>query len=67
MLSTICHEHNDSKRCQNGKQNVTITFLSYHYLALDGKGLLQAHNDKCCSLVKLLCIYIFYFILLNHG
>ena len=42
-------------------------FLSYHYLALFGKGLLQAHNDKCCSLGKLLCIYFCYFMLLNHG
>ena len=32
-----------------------------------GKGLLQVHHDKCCSLVKLLCIYFCYFNLLNHG
>ena len=31
--------------------------LSYCYLAPLRKGLLQAHHDKCCSLVKLLCIY----------
>ena len=34
-------------------------FLSYYYLALVQKGLLQAQNDKYCNLVKLLCIYIF--------
>ena len=42
-------------------------FLSYYYLAFVRNGLLQAHNDKCCSLVKLLWIYFCYFILLNHG
>ena len=63
---TFCHEHNDSKRCQNGAQNAATIFLSYYYLALDGKRLLQALNDKCCSLVKLLCIYFCYFIEFNH-
>ena len=62
-----CHEHNDSKRCQNDAQNAAIMFLSYCYLTLVGEGLLQAHNDKGCSLVRLLCIYFCYFILLNHG
>ena len=42
-------------------------FLGCYCLPLVGKGLLQAHNDKCCSLVKLLCIYFCYIILLNHG
>ena len=32
-------------------------FLSRYYLPLVGKRLLQAHNDKSWSLVKLLCIY----------
>ena len=50
----------------NGAQNVAIMFVSYYYLTLVGKGLLQAHSDKRCSLVKLLYIYICYFILLNH-
>ena len=61
------HEHNDSKRWENGAKNATIMFLSYYYLALVRKGLLQAHNDKCCSLVKWLCIYFCGFLLLNHG
>ena len=34
-------------------------FLSYYYLAVVQKGLLQAQNDKYWNLVKLLCIYIF--------
>ena len=42
-------------------------FLSYYYLALVRKELLQEHSDKCCSLVKLLCIYFCYFILRDHG
>ena len=62
-----CHEQSDSKSCQNDAQNAAIMFLSYCYLALVGKGLLQAHNGKSCGLVKLLCIYFCYFILLNHG
>ena len=51
---------------KTAQKNATI-FLSYYYLVLVGKGLLQAHNDKCCSLVKLLCIDFCYFILLNHS
>ena len=44
------------------KKNATIMFLSYYYyLALVRKGLLQAHNDKWCSLLKLLCIYLLLF------
>ena len=62
-----CHEHNDSKRCQNDAQNAAIMFLSCYYLTLVGEGLLKAHNDKCSSLVRLLCICFCYFILLNHG
>ena len=62
-----CHEHNDSKRCQNGAQNAPIIFLSYYYLAIVSKGLLQAHNGKFYSLAKLLCVCFCYFILLNHG
>ena len=45
----------------------TIIFLSYYYLPLVLKALLEVHNDKFCSLVKLLWIYFCYFILLNHG
>ena len=37
-------------------KNDAIMFLTYYYLLLVGKGLLQAHNDKCYSLVELLCI-----------
>ena len=51
-----CHQHSDSKWCQNGAQNAGIMFLSYYYLAPVGKVLLQAQNGKCCSLVKLVCI-----------
>ena len=43
------------------------TKLSNYYLGFVRNGLLQAHNDKCCSLVKLLCIYFCYFILFTHG
>ena len=32
----------------------TIIFLSYYYLPLVLKALLEVHNDKFCSLVKLL-------------
>ena len=64
---TLCHEYNDSKRFQNGAQISAIMFLSCYYLAVVRKGLLQARNDKCCSLVKLLCIYFYYFFLLNDG
>ena len=53
------HEHSDIRRCQNGGGNAAMLFLSYYYLALVGKELLEPHNDECCSLVKLLCIYIF--------
>ena len=49
------------------KKNATIIILSYYYVALVRKGLLQAHNDTYCSLVKLLCIYLCYFLVLNHG
>ena len=63
----LSHEHSDIRRCQNGRKNAAMLFLSYYYLALVGKELLQAHNDKCCSLLKLLCIYFCYFILLYHG
>ena len=34
--------------------------LSYYYLALVRKKLLQAHHGRCCSLVKLLCVYFCY-------
>ena len=61
----LCHEHHDSKQCQNGAKIAAILFLSYYYLV--AKELLQAHNEKCCSLVKLLCIYFCYCIVLNHG
>ena len=40
--------------------------LSYYYLAPVRKVLLQAHRDRCCSLVKLLCKYFCHFDLLNH-
>ena len=40
-------------------------FLSYYYLALVRKGLLQAQNDKHCSLVKLLCTYFCYLLYLT--
>ena len=66
-VTVYCHEHNANKRCQNGAKNATIKFLSYYCQALVRKGLLQAHHDKYCSLVKLLCIYFCYFIRLNHG
>ena len=49
------------------QKNATLLFLSYYCLPLIGKGLLQAQNEKCCKLVKLLCKYFCYFILLNHG
>ena len=38
-----------------------LLVLSYYYLAPVRKVLLQAHRDRCCSLVKLLCIYFCYF------
>ena len=56
---------NEPHYVQNGSKNATM-FLSDYYLALVGKGLLQGHNGKCCSLVKL-CIHFHYFIPLNHG
>ena len=52
---------------KNGAKNVTIMVLTYYYLLPVGKGLLQAHHDRRCSLVKLLCIYFYYLSLLNHG
>ena len=48
-------------------QNAAIIVLSYYYLSNVRKGLLQAHHDRCCSLVKLLSIYFRYFNLFNHG
>ena len=48
------------------QKNATIMFLSCYYQVLVEKELLQAHTDKCCSLVKSLCIHFCYFILLNH-
>ena len=48
------------------QKNATIMFLSCYNQVLVEKKLLQAHTDKCCSLVKLLCIHFCYFILLNH-
>ena len=59
--SVINVANNDSKRCQTDAKNATIMFLKYSYLALVGKGLLQAHNDKCCSLVKSLCIFLLFY------
>ena len=38
--------------------------LSYYYLAHE-KGLLQAHHDRFCSLVKLFCTYFCYLNLLT--
>ena len=64
-VTVHCHEHNDSKRCQNGAQNASTMFLSHHYLAVVGKGLLQARSDKRYSLVKLLCICLCYFFYLT--
>ena len=67
----LCHamlyyEH-DGKWHQNDTLNAAIMALSYYYLASVRKGLLQAHHDKCCSLVKLLCTYFCYLNLLNHS
>ena len=64
---TVGHEHNDNRWCQKGEQNAAIMFLSYFYLSFVERGLLQGHNDKCCSLVRLLCTHFCYFILLKHG
>ena len=55
------------KQRQNDAKIVAIMVLSYSYLAPLRKMLLQAHYDRCCSLVKLLCIYFCYFDLLNNG
>ena len=52
---------------KNGAKYVTIMVLSYYYLVPVRKGLLQAHHDGRCSLVKLLCICFYYLSLLNHG
>ena len=60
-------EDNDRKRFQNDAKIAAIMVLSYYYLAPVRKVLLQAHRDRCCSLVKLLCIYFCYFDLVNHG
>ena len=64
---TLSHEHNDRKRHQNDEKTAAIMVLSYYYVASVKKVLLQVHPDRCCSLVKLLCIYCCYFDLLNHG
>ena len=61
------HENNNRKRCQNDVQNAAIMVLSYYNLAPVRKGLLQAHRDRCWSLVKLLCIYFCCLNLLNRG
>ena len=55
------------KQRQNDAKIVAIMVLSYSYLAPLRKMLLQAHHDRFCSFVKLLCIYFCYFNLLNHG
>ena len=41
--------------------------LSKEKMAPVTKRLLQAHHERCCSLVKLLYIYFCYFNLLNQG
>ena len=61
--------HSVRKMTANGakiaQKNATIIFLNYCYVALVRKELLQSQNDKYGSLVKLLCIYLCYFIVLN--
>ena len=47
--------------------SIHMIHLIQYYLAPVRKSLLQAHHDRCCSLVKLLCIYFCYLNLLNHG
>ena len=62
----LSHEDNDSKHRQNEVKTAAMMVLSYYYLAPVRKVLLQAHRDRCFSLVKLLFIYFSYFDLLNH-
>ena len=66
---SLSHEDNDTKRRQNDAETAAIMVLSYYYLAPVRNVLLRAHRDRCCSLVKLLYIYIYfcYFDLLNQG
>ena len=49
------------------QKNATIMFLNCYYQVLVEEELLQAQKEKCCNLVKLLCIHFCYFNLLNHG
>ena len=49
--------------CFNESDYVTV----HYYLVIVRKVLLEVHHDRCCSLVKLLCIYFCYFDLLNNG
>ena len=61
------------------RANIASSYVmgSQHYIGGEGgflntletvrKGLLQAHHDRCCSLVKLLRIYFYYSNLFNHG
>ena len=67
IMLRYTHEDNDRKRCQNDAKTAAVMVLSYYYLAPARKVLLQAHYDRCCCLVKLICIYFCYFELLNHG
>ena len=62
-LIMLRHQHNGSKRRQKGSKNSTIIFLSYCYLALVGKGLLQGHSGKCCSLLS---CYAYIFTILSY-
>ena len=79
QINKICFEKSDyailhslmrimtEKQRQNDAKIIAIMVLSYSYLAPLRKMLLQAHHDRFCSFVKLLCIYFCYFNLLNHG
>ena len=41
---------------ENDAETAALLVLSYYYLATARTVLLQAHHDRCFSLVKLLCI-----------
>ena len=67
----LCHNNAniETPNCmtQNHAKAAPIMVLIYYYLIPVRKVSLQAQRDRCCSLVKLLCIYFYYFDLLNHG
>ena len=56
--ATLSHEDNDRKWWKSDAKTAAIMVLSYYYVAPVRKVLLQAHHDRYCCLVKLLCICI---------